>query len=74
MGESPIFKESIENTALYGGWLWNQYEGSHFAYHNSPGLFIFVPLVWMFGKYRSRRFFQKTFKQIQSLRKELQSV
>ena len=52
MGETLIFKESIENTALYGGWLWNQYEGvSHFAYHNSPGLFIFVPLVWMFGKY-----------------------
>ena len=52
MGETYIFKESIENTALYGGWLWNQYEGvSHFAYHNSPGFFLFVPLVWVLGKY-----------------------
>lgn len=52
MGETFIFKESIENTAIYGGWLWNKYEGvSHFAYHNSPGLFLFVPIIWFLGKY-----------------------
>ncbi len=52
MGETLIFKESIENTALYGGWLWNQYEGvSHFAYHNSPGFLLFVPFIWIFGHF-----------------------
>jgi hypothetical protein len=58
MGETHIFLESINNSASFSGWLENSIEGTtHFAYHNSPGFLLFVPLVWIFGDFSSHLIF-----------------
>jgi uncharacterized membrane protein len=52
MGDTGLFDQSIVSTARFQGVLFNDAEGgSHFRAHNSPFLFLFVPLVWVLGNY-----------------------
>jgi hypothetical protein len=51
MGDDPLWWQSIETTARFEGVLYNDLSGggSQLRAHGNYFLFLFVPLVWIFG-------------------------